>query len=103
MWAYCLCSKPVNCAKLGAIKAIINCIVFFRIIQRLPSPLFLHGDVAPLGKELSAKWKVNLRSLTNIHDGGSSHITHGRGEEEKRVETLARVHLWFRSTPIVAK
>lgn len=33
--------------------------------------------------------------LTDIHDGGGRHVTHGRREKEERIEALAWVHLGF--------
>lgn len=42
-------------------------------------------------------------SRTNIHDGGSGHVTEGRGKEKEGVEALARVHLGLWSPSVVTK
>ena len=45
---------------------------------------------------------IRLRSLTNIHDGGGRHVTHGRREKKERVEALAGYHLWFWAASVMA-
>lgn len=42
-------------------------------------------------------------SLTNIHSGGGRHVTHGRGEEEERVEALTRVHTGLWASSVIAE
>lgn len=49
-------------------------------------------------------WQMKAKnSLTDIHDGSGRHVTHGRWEEEKRVEALALVHLGLWPSSVMAK